>query len=481
MNTPAADPADRLAAAAASEQGVVAWYAQGFSDRFGDRLLLFDNTGSQPLELLRLAERLTASPEFEPALRERVERLQPFDHPAFARVRGVSVLAEPVPQLALVSDHIPGERLSTILRAAQARGFQPDPGTANWLLRRLMPAVAALHDMGAGIAHGTLSPERIVVTPTGDLIVTEYVFAHAVERLETSPDALWRTLGVAVQPERPALDQRNDIRQVALLALAVLLGRPLRPHEFPARIGDLLDEACDEGRWSFVAPLRAWLGRALNAGSLPPFDSAAHALTTLEELLPRISGAWTPRLLPQNLDTPGAAAAPLPIAATPQGRRPATSTSSEETARSEQGPARPRSQGARQAPGVDALDLPSLVATLRRRNRILAAVAAVEAACLVGLLLRPAPATPSSERGSATVTVPVVATLSPQGVDGAPAGRSRSMGVDSAVEPERHIRPGAPARVVSAPSGGQFSVERRMRVGGAGESRPVRTAQGGGR
>ena len=293
--------ADRLdSAAAASPSGIVAWYAQGFADRLGDRLLLFDNTGAPPLELLRIAHRLTGDPAFEPALRERVEELKPFRHPAFARVRGVSVLAEPTPQLALVSEHIPGERLSHILRAARAAGFRPDPGTALWLVRQLMPAVAALHDMGAEIAHGTLSPDRIIVTPAGDLVVTEYVLAHALERLGAEPSDLWKELGVAVRPGVRRIDQRGDIEQVALLALAVLLGRPLGPDEYPRRVRELLDEACDPLRWSLVPPLRQWLDRALRIDAAS-FSTARLALETLDELLPRVSGMWAPRLLPQNL------------------------------------------------------------------------------------------------------------------------------------------------------------------------------------
>jgi hypothetical protein len=297
--------ADRLASAAASPTGVVAWYAQGFADRLGDRLLLFDNTGAAPLELLRLAQRLTSDPAFEPALRERVDELKPFRHPAFARVRGVSVLAEPTPQLALVSDHIPGERLSHILRAARAAGFKPDPGTALWLVRQLMPAIAALHEMGAEIAHGALSPERIIVTPTGDLVVTEYVFAHALERLGATPAELWRELGVAVSPDAGRPNQRGDIEQVALLALTVLLGRPLGPDEYPREVRRLLHEACNPMRWSLIPPLRTWLTRAL-ALNAQPFTTAAEAVESLDELLPRVSGMWAARLLPQNVGSPTA-------------------------------------------------------------------------------------------------------------------------------------------------------------------------------
>ena len=163
-----------------------------------------------------------------------------------------------------------------------------------------MAALTALHEMGAQVAHGALSPDRIIVTPTGDLVVTEYVFAQALERMDATPGELWRDLGVAVRPASGRPDQRGDIEQIGLLALAVLLGRPLGPDEYPKHVGRLLDEACDPQRWSLVPPLRAWLTRAL-ALKKRPFTTAAEALDTLDALLPRVSGMWAARLLPQNL------------------------------------------------------------------------------------------------------------------------------------------------------------------------------------
>jgi len=468
MHATPVDPPDRLAAAAAG-QGVVAWYAQGFSDQLGDRLLLFDNTNARPLELLRLAERLTAAPDFEPALRQRVEQLKPFRHPSFAVVRGVSVLAEPVPQLAVVSDHIPGERLSNILRAARRAGYRPDPGTAVWLLRQLMPAVAALHDMGAEIAHGTLSPDRIVVTPAGDLVITEYVFAHAIDQLAASPGELWRSLGVAVSDDRPvrALDQRVDVEQVALLALAVLLGRPLHEQEYPASVTALLNEACDPGRWSFVAPLRQWLGRALAVDEGPDFETAGDALTTLERLLPRISGTWTPRLLPQNLEAPAddsaadvdrssgrrdtalppaampwppAAAEPVPATAALGQAAPAAGAAARDRVVPLELSHFGSKAAAKPAPEADAV----VIHRLRRRNAVLGTVALVEAACLTLLLVgrsaSPPPAAP----------VPVLAAGAvPQarGADGAAAiGQTSAISTAKAsrYDPRRSTTP-APA------------------------------------
>src|SRR5690606_5286942 len=136
-------------------------------------------------------------------------------------------------------------------------GFRPDPSTGIWLVRQLLSALSALHAMGTGIAHGLLSPERIVVTPGCVLVITEYVLGQALDRI-ADPRELWRTLGVALDPEIEnerrvvQVDPGKDVQQVALLALAVLLGRPLREGEYPARVDRLLEDACDKARWSFI-------------------------------------------------------------------------------------------------------------------------------------------------------------------------------------------------------------------------------------
>ena len=211
-------------------------YAEGFADRFGDRLLLFDSTGPA-LELLRLNPQLAAVPGFEAALRARVEDLKTFDHPVFARVRCVTTLDDPRPQLALVSELVPGERLSEVLRTVERHQLRPDPGAAVWLIRQLLPAVAALHERGEGIAHGLLGSERIVVTPEGGLAITEYVLAEGVQRLGLSVTELWRHFGIAARDtaDGPRLDATSDLVQIGLLAVSVLLGRPLCDRRVPER------------------------------------------------------------------------------------------------------------------------------------------------------------------------------------------------------------------------------------------------------
>jgi hypothetical protein len=389
--------------------GLVAWYAEGFADPFGDRLLLFDNAGPA-LELLRFRGELASRPGFEMAVRRRVDQLADFKHPGFARVRSLTMLDEPQPQLALVSELVRGERLSTLLRAADRAGLRPDPGSAVWLIRQLLPAVGALHDAGAGLPHGTLGPDRIVVTPDGELSITEYPLGGAIERLGMPAANLWRQFGVAGRERgrRTVLDPGTDVAQIALVAVAVLLGRPLRADEVPIRLSTV-DEAVSAWRSSIA--LRGWLARALapDAG----FASAWEALAALDQFVPGVNGAWSSRLIPDA----------------------ATAGSSESTglARMSTGPSAMTLGHGRQTMARDAesnlpggrLALPPGDAAVTRRlwriNGVLTTVALVEAVCLAVLITRygttpvqlpaPAPAPSAGVQAAAVPPVPVVSQL----------------------------------------------------------------------
>src|SRR5262245_59943898 len=91
--------------AAGAGPGVASWYTQGRSDGIGDRLLMSDDTGTA-MELLRFRPEVALTYGFERALRERVERLDRFRHPAFPRVHAVEYL-EQRDGLALASTHTP--------------------------------------------------------------------------------------------------------------------------------------------------------------------------------------------------------------------------------------------------------------------------------------------------------------------------------------------------------------------------------------
>jgi hypothetical protein len=261
---------------------LASWYAQGLSDGLGDRLLMFDNSDAPSLELLRFRPDFAQAPGFETALREQVRRLGEFRHPGFATVRSVQRL-EPDDDLALISNFTPGKRLSEVLH--RARG----PALAATLIRQLAPALALLQQHGAGVSHGVLSPERIVVSPEGRLTIVEHVVGPAIDALNLQAAQLV-SMGIALAPAAgataPRLDAATDWYQLGLVAVSVLIGRPVTANEL-RQLETLLDgsghPAGSDGPG--LSPfIREWLDRALQISGAG-IESGADGRAALEELL----------------------------------------------------------------------------------------------------------------------------------------------------------------------------------------------------
>jgi len=242
---------------------------QGFLDRLGDRLRLSDR-GATEVEVLRLRPELTTSPLFETAVRRRVDQLAGFSHPNCVRTRSVSRLPAPDGRLLLVSDAVDGWRLSEVLDAVDPCGLEFHPNAVLFLVRQLLGAVASLHNVGAGISHGALGTERLILTPSGRLVVTESVFGGALRcLLPMSRERLWRELRLAVADrEAQPFGQLTDLRQIGIVALSLALGRHVRRDEYPGRLAGLLDEPAaargGRGAAALGPALRAWLPRVLS-------------------------------------------------------------------------------------------------------------------------------------------------------------------------------------------------------------------------
>jgi hypothetical protein len=355
---PGPDPA---AGRAADGAGVVAWYAESFSDVLGDRLGLFDSNGPS-LQLLRFSSTVLALPDFEIALRGRLALVFGFRHPAFAMVRGLTRLEEPSPQLALVSQQARGERLTTILRAAESRGARLGVDSAIWLLRHVVTALADFHEATGGLAHGWLDADRVTIAATGEVTVTEYVFG-------------------GISAAHAHAEPVDDIRDAAWLALAVLAGRPVAPTNRSDAITGvrMVDAIC--GGISPGSVLAPWLKRALSGG----FSTARGAMVALEDLLAGVPGRWPTKLI---ADMPGvSSSAPPPAPA--RRRQPDVATS-----RAADEPAVAASPAAAES---------AAVARLTQRNRVLWALAGVQAVAIVALLLRGAPVGPARTSGQPNV------------------------------------------------------------------------------
>jgi len=262
-----------------------------FTDGLGDRVVAADGATGELLQILRIRPALTAVPSFEFALRERAARLANFRHAYYARVRRIDRVQVPSAGLSIVSDHVEGTRLSDILRVAYERDLQLDINAALCLIRQLVPAVALLHENAREVAHGLIAPERLVVTPHARLVIVEHVLAAAVEQLQFGRDRLWQEFRISMPPSAglPRFDHRADVMGIGLVALALVLGRPLEATEFPNQLSQLLNEARERTalgeEQALSQPLRDWLARALQLDARRAFASAPEALTALEEVV----------------------------------------------------------------------------------------------------------------------------------------------------------------------------------------------------
>lgn len=261
-----------------------------FHDGLGERRRISDATG-EPVELLCLRRQLTAIPSFEFALRERAGRLANFRHTYFGRVRSIDRLNDPAATLAVVSDVTRGVRLSQLLTPADRRPVTLDINAALHLIRQFVSAVAMLHENAPDVAHGAISPERLIVTSNARVVIVEYVLGAALEQLHYSPERYWKELRVALPPSaaEPRFDQRADVTQLGVVALSLVLGRLLTDEESPSNLGDVLASAWAISGRGGLEPLppglRAWLGRALQLDPRHSFESALDARVELDRVL----------------------------------------------------------------------------------------------------------------------------------------------------------------------------------------------------
>jgi PEGA domain len=262
-----------------------------FEDGLGERHLVVDRGRNEPVEMLCLRGELTSVPSFEFALRERVSRMAAFRHTCYAHVRTVERLKDSGSTLALVSDATTGVRLSRLLEFADQDSVTLDIDAALCLLRQLVPAVALLHEHAPDVSHGAIAAERVIVTPGAHVMVVEHVLGSALEQLRFPLERYWKDLRVALPRTAgaPQFDHRADVTQLGVIALALILGRPIAADEYPSKLGEAVSSAwamsASGGLEPLPAGLRNWLACTLQLDRKNSFESAVQAQEELERVL----------------------------------------------------------------------------------------------------------------------------------------------------------------------------------------------------
>ncbi len=244
-----------------------------------------------------MLERVHLQPDlaaFESLIKARVARLSVFEDERFARPTRVE--RDPATgELTVLAEFITGSRLSDLLEATADAGIVPGVDVALGYLLDTLPALTLLHSTD-GITHGLIDASRTVLTPDGQIVFLDPVFGSAVERLGLSRQRLWAKYGIA----SPAgdglvhLDPAADIAQVALGALALVLGRNLQPGEYPELLPSLLMEVIEvaqiRGSAAFATGLQRFLQRSLPLPGRRPYASADEALSDVRQLVRRDIG-----------------------------------------------------------------------------------------------------------------------------------------------------------------------------------------------
>ena len=250
-----------------------------FADGLGERCIATQPPHGE-VEVLHLCAPLAAA---ETAIRARASRLADVDAPALSAVRRVERDERGV---RVIGDRVPGMRLSELLAHLETSGeILSDAGVLE-LASNIVRAVAVLHKLPGGLAHGAITPSHIVLNTEGGVVLTDGVYGPALESLQLNRERLWREYQLALPASAtlPRFDQRSDVTQAGAVVLAIALRRPLQADEYPRNALDLVNAATADAAAPGASALRQWLHQALQLHPRAMYSSAVEAERAFAEI-----------------------------------------------------------------------------------------------------------------------------------------------------------------------------------------------------
>jgi chemotaxis protein histidine kinase CheA len=190
-----------------------------------------------------MLERLVLRPElnvFEAILADRIGLVAGLEDERFAKPRAIERDVDD--RLVVVSDYVSGRRLSEVIDAAAEHGIVAGLDAGIGLLLELLPAISRIQD--AGLVLGTLAPGRIIITPTGQVVILDTFYGVPLERLQLTRMRLWSEFRLAFPPTAglARFDRAADLAHASIVAATLTVGRPLQDGDYPDGIANLRKE-----------------------------------------------------------------------------------------------------------------------------------------------------------------------------------------------------------------------------------------------
>jgi hypothetical protein len=251
-------------------------------------LRTIESDGRSNTEILELSPALASQPVFEQAIRGRAAKYADLDIRSFAPVRRVERTGSAVHVISEIPSG--GVRLSELLAHLESTGEVVPESAILELASLVINAVASLHAWPGGLAHGAINASHVLLTNDGRVMLTDCIFGAGLEVLQRNREVLWKEFGLAMPPAASLarFDQQADVTQMGALILAIILQRPMRAHEYPRGVSDLVVTATESstvpGSPGSASALRLWLQEALQIHPRLAFRSAVEAQRSFADI-----------------------------------------------------------------------------------------------------------------------------------------------------------------------------------------------------
>jgi hypothetical protein len=290
------------------------------TDSSGTAYLAKDRRTGAKVTVKELAAGLASDRDYIEGLRGSAASITSFDDPNF-----VSVLdfVESDGRAYVVSVYVEGQTLREVM---DAKEIAPPESLA--LLRGSLLGVAAVNS--AGLVHGSISPDNVILLPDGQVKLTGFdqpAFVAAAGGGNGSPSGVSPYAYIA--PEQvvgAAADARTDVYLAGLLGYELLAGMPPFTSPDPSQVMSM-HIAHDAPRLDVMHPgipasVAEIIGQALAKEPDDRQQGARSFIAQIDAAVPSLSPAWALAMVPGALApllVP--APMPLPVAPTPAPRR----------------------------------------------------------------------------------------------------------------------------------------------------------------